>query len=59
MTTGLTYLTLDELEAIAFDHPGFDIVAAQGPSGPVWLLRVMEAGKEVLYRAHRAIGAAS
>lgn len=52
--TGLTYLTLEELETIAFDHPGFQIVGAQGPSGPEWHLRVKMHGAETVFRAHRA-----
>jgi hypothetical protein len=50
----LTYLTLDELEALAFKFPGFQILAAQGPSGPEWHLRVPMNGVEVTMRAHRA-----
>lgn len=50
----LTYLTLEELEQLAFDHPGFEIIGAQGPAGSEWHLQIPMAGKEVTFRAHRA-----
>lgn len=55
----LTYLTLDELEDIAHNNPGFTIVGAQGPSGDEWHLQIPIAGKQVTFRAHRAIEVAS
>lgn len=53
-TPTLTYLTLDELESIAHKHPGFSIIAAQGPAGEEWHLQVPLAGKQVLFRARKA-----
>lgn len=56
MTT-LVYLSLAELESIAFDHPGFEILSAMGPNGrPEWHLQVPIAGKQVTFRAHRPLG---
>lgn len=54
-TPTLTYLTLEELEAIAFDNPGFEIIGAQGPSGAEWHLQVPVNGKQETYRAHRPV----
>lgn len=49
--SGLTYLTLDELEALAFEFrsQGVSILAANDE----WHLRVKIAGSEALYRAHK------
>lgn len=46
------YLTLDELEAIAYEFrdQGVSIVAA---APDVWLLQVLDDGVQRTYRAHR------
>lgn len=52
----LTYLSLDELETVAAQNPGFQILSALGPNGrPEWHLQVPIAGKQVTFRAHRPI----
>lgn len=55
MTSNLTYLTLDELEALAFKFAdqGASILAEQGPAGPEWRLRLHIGGTEQTFRAHR------
>lgn len=51
----LTYLTLDDLERMAFDNrdQGVQVFAAQGPSGDEWHLWMKVAGVGRLFRAHR------
>lgn len=51
----LTYVSLEDLETIAFQyaHQGVQVIAAQGPSGDEWQLRVRIGTVETVFRAHR------